>query len=204
MEDKKSDWAFLERFQVENELLKIEIDENCVVFIGDSIIAGWNNTSLFDENTHFINRGINGQTTTQILHRFQQDVVDVNPKYVVVLVGTNDIAENLGRISLEEIQSNFLSMIAVAKAHKIKIVFCSILPVATYYWNPKIRPFEKIKTLNAFLASLPEDDNVFYLDFYSSLVKNDAMNELFTEDGVHPNANGYGVMSDILMQSNYL
>ncbi len=96
MQNSTNDWAYLERFRDENIFLKIQFDENRVVFIGDSIIAGWKQDSLFVENPNYINRGINGQTTSQILHRFTQDVIDLKPKQVVILVGTNDIAENLG------------------------------------------------------------------------------------------------------------
>ena len=203
MDNSNSDWAYLEKFRAENEALKNEFNENRIVFIGDSIIAGWNNHSLFIENSHYINRGINGQTTSQILHRFQQDVIDLKPKFVVILVGTNDIAENLGPITLEQIQNNFISMIELAKANAIKLVLCSVLPAYQYYWNPKIKPVEKIITLNAFLTSLANNTNVFYLDFYTALEKENAMNKVFSEDGVHPNSNGYSKMSELLKKSNY-
>ena len=203
MDNSNSDWAYLEKFRAENEALKNKFNENRIVFIGDSIIAGWNNHSLFIENSYYINRGINGQTTSQILHRFQQDVIDIKPKFVVILVGTNDIAKNLGPITLEQIQNNFISMIELAKANAIKLVLCSVLPAYQYYWNPKIRPVEKIIDLNAFLTSLANNTNVFYLDFYTALEKENAMNKLFSEDGVHPNSNGYSIMSEILKKSNY-
>ena len=203
MDNSNSDWAYLEKFRAENKALKNEFNENRIVFIGDSIIAGWNNHSLFIENSYYINRGINGQTTSQILHRFQQDVIDIKPKFVVILVGTNDIAKNLGPITLEQIQNNFISMIELAKANAIKIILCSVLPAYQYYWNPKIKPVEKIITLNAFLTSLPNNTNVFYLDFYTALEKENAMNKVFSEDGVHPNTNGYSMMSEILKKSNY-
>ena len=203
MDNSNSDWAYLEKFRAENKALKNEFNENRIVFIGDSIIAGWNNHSLFIENSYYINRGINGQTTSQILHRFQQDVIDIKPKFVVILVGTNDIAENLGPITFIDIQNNFISMIELAKANAIKIILCSVLPAYQYYWNPKIEPVEKIIALNAFLTSLANNKNVFYLDFYTSLEKENAMNKVFSEDGVHPNSNGYSIMSEILKKSNY-
>ena len=203
MDNSNSDWAYLEKFRAENEALKNEFNENRIIFIGDSIIAGWNNHSLFIENSHYINRGINGQTTSQILHRFQQDVIDLKPKFVVILVGTNDIAENLGPITFIDIKNNFISMIELAKANAIKVIICSVLPAYQYYWNPKIKPVEKIITLNAFLTSLANNTNVFYLDFYTSLEKENAMNKVFSEDGVHPNSNGYSMMSEILKKSNY-
>ena len=204
MDNSNSDWAYLEKFRAENKALKNEFNENRIVFIGDSIIAGWNNHSLFIENSYYINRGINGQTTSQILHRFQQDVIDLKPKFVVILVGTNDIAENLGPITFIDIQNNFISMIELAKANAIKVIICSVLPAYQYYWNPKIKPVEKIITLNAFLTSLANNTNVFYLDFYTALEKENAMNKVFSEDGVHPNSNGYSMMSEILKKSNYI
>lgn len=203
MDNSNSDWAYLEKFRAENEALKNEFNENRIVFIGDSIIAGWNNHLLFIENSYYINRGINGQTTSQILHRFQQDVIDLKPKFVVILVGTNDIAENQGPITFIDIQNNFISMIELAKANAIKIILCSVLPAYQYYWNPKIEPVEKIIALNAFLTSLVNNKNVFYLDFYTALKKENAMNKVFSEDGVHPNSNGYYMMSEILKKSNY-
>ncbi len=204
MQNLKNYWAYLEKFRAENQLLKMQFDQNRIVFIGDSIIEGWNNHSFFKENAHYINRGIGGQTSSQILVRFTADVIQLQPKCIVVLVGTNDIAENQSSISIKKIQHNFLSMIAVAKLRKIKIVLCSILPVASYYWNPKIQPLEKIKFLNTFLATLADEKMVFFVDFYTSLDKNTSMNPTFSEDGVHPNLEGYTIMSGIISNSNYL
>jgi alpha-L-fucosidase len=195
---------YLEQFGTENQVLKMHVDENRIVFIGDSIIAEWNESPLFKENSHYINRGINGQTTSQILVRFENDVIQLDPKCIVVLVGTNDIAENNGPISLEIIQQNFLSMVEIAKASQIKIILCSILPVSNYYWNPKIQPLEKIKSLNGFLASLANKEKVFYVDFYAALQENNTMHKNCSDDGVHPNLTGYAVLNKILTQSNYL
>ena len=204
MQNLKNYWAYLERFRAENQKLKMEVDQNRVVFIGDSLIEGWNEHSFFKENPQYINRGIGGQTSSQILARFTADVIKLNPKYIVVLVGTNDIAENQGPITLEKIQHNFNSMIAVTKEHGIKIIFCSLLPVSAYYWNPKILPENKIKTLNTFLKSVADKKSVFYIDFYSALEVDDKFDLRYSEDGVHPNLDGYTIMSDLLLKSNYL
>lgn len=179
-------------------------DENRVVFIGDSIIEGWNAHSFFTENPHYVNRGIGGQTSSQILVRFKANVIDLKPKCVVILVGTNDIAENQIPFTFEKIQQNFLSMIEIAKAHHLKIILCSILPVSAYYWNPKILPENKIKNFNTFLASLADGKMVFYTDFYAELENDDKFDTKFSDDGVHPNLDGYTIMSDILLKSNYL
>jgi alpha-L-fucosidase len=204
LQNLKNSWAYLERFRAENKLLKTQIDDKRLVFIGDSIVAGWNESPFFRNNPHYINRGINGQTTSQILVRFNADVLHLKPKCLLVLAGTNDIAENNGPIALEKTKHNFLSMIEIAKAHNIKIILCSVLPVAAYYWNTKIQPAAKIDTLNAFLTSLADEITVFYVDFYSSLAVNGGMNKNLSDDGVHPNALGYTLMSSILIQTTYI
>ncbi len=205
MQNLKDHWAYLDRFRAENKILQTLPDENRVVFIGDSIIAGWSNHSLFTENSYFINRGINGQTTSQILRRFKADVIALQPKYVLTLVGTNDIAENNGPISLAEIQNNYLSMLALAEEHQIKVVFGSLLPAAEYYWNKKIsQPIEKIKVVNQFLSTLANQSTVFFVDFYTALEDQNALSAKFTTDGVHPNLEGYSVMTKILQQYEFL
>ena len=203
MQHLKNYFAYLEKFRAENQILKTNISENRVVFIGDSIIAGWNSDALFTANSHLINRGINGQTSTQILIRFTADVLDLKPKCVVVLVGTNDIAENNGPISLEKIQHHFQTIVDVAMSKSCKVILCSILPVASYYWNSKIIPIPKIKALNHFLVSLANEESVVYVDFFTALEKDNAMNPLFSDDGVHPNAAGYEIMSHLLLQSHH-
>lgn len=198
MRDSEKDWAYLDRFRLENEKLKVHSDENRIVFIGDSIIAGWNQYSFFKENANYINRGINGQTSLQILHRFQADVIDLKPKVAVVLVGTNDIAENQGFISLEKMQTNFRSMIALAKANSIKLVLCALLPVSEYYWNKKIQPFDKIKIVNSFLRISCNENDIFYTDFYTSLLDDKGIKSEFSDDAVHPNKAGYYLMAQLL------
>lgn len=198
MKDNTSDWAYLDCFKKENEFLKSHLDEKRVVFIGDSIIAGWNKTLFFKENPHFINRGINGQTSSQILHRFRQDAIDLKPKCIIISVGTNDIAENLGPITFHEIKSNFFEMLRLAEKNCITVILCSVLPVTEYYWHKKIKPFEKIIVLNDFLASTAKKNSLVFADFYSDLVTSDNINENYFKDGVHPNFKGYAIMSAIL------
>ncbi|CAM4141486.1 GDSL-type esterase/lipase family protein [Flavobacterium antarcticum] len=199
MDHSNHDWAYLEKFRLANEKLKVYSDENRIVFIGDSIIAGWNEHTLFKKKPHYINRGINGQTTAQILHRFQLDVIDLKPKVAVVLVGTNDIAENCGPITLDEIKENFRSIIDLALQNNIKVILCSILPVSKYYWNPKITSFEKISVLNAFLKSCSNNKTISYLDFYHQFKNGDFINTNYFTDGVHPNLIGYTLMSSVFM-----
>lgn len=205
MQHLRKTWANLQKFRDSNEILKLQFDENRVVFIGDSIIAGWKHHTLFQENAHYINRGINGQTTAQILRRFQADVIALQPKCVLILVGTNDIAENNGPITMEEIQSNFQSMLAIAEEQQLKVIFGSVLPASQYYWNKSIiQPLEKIIVLNQYLNSLANNSNVFYIDFYSDLLDNSAMNINYSTDGIHPNLDGYTVMTNCLQKNTYL
>lgn len=202
MQKLNPDWAYLARFKKENDLLLQQNSSNDkIVFIGDSIIAGWKNHLLFETNVHYINRGINGQVTTQILHRFEQDVVSLRPKYVIILVGTNDIAENCGPITFEKIQQNFHTMLQIAEENNIKVVLCSILPVSEYYWNRKIKPQEKVISLNLFLASLANNKNVYYIDFHKEMKDQNTIKANYSDDGVHPNSVGYDLMSSILKNS---
>lgn len=204
MQNSSNDWAYLERFSAENDFLKVQLNENRVVFIGDSIIAGWSTNCLFLKNKQYINRGINGQTTAQILHRFTQDVIDLKPRHVLILVGTNDIAENNGTVTLTEMENNYLAMISIARKNNIKVVLGSLLPASAYYWNKKIsKPIEKIKIVNQFLNKLADNETIFFIDFYSHLVDQDAMASIYSADGVHPNEEGYRLMSEILKNENH-
>src|SRR5665811_2601203 len=144
------DWPNLKEFQEANqELGAPAADEDRVVFMGNSITIGWlNNRPEFFEGQPYVNRGISGQTTPQMLIRFRQDVVDLKPKVVVILAGTNDIAGNTGPSTLEMIEDNIASMAVLAKAEKIKVILCSVLPVYDYPWAPGLQPAEKIATLN--------------------------------------------------------
>ncbi|MDD3004635.1 GDSL-type esterase/lipase family protein [Flavobacterium sp.] len=203
MQNSNPDWAYLEKFKKDNDLLiQQNSSEHRIVFIGDSIIAGWANYSLFTTNTLYVYRGINGQVTAQILHRFEQDVLSLNPKCVVILVGTNDIAENYGFLSLEEIQNNLLSMLQIAQENSITVILCSILPVSEYYWNKKIKPQEKINSLNLFLASLADNQKVYYIDFHTEMKYKNGINPKYSTDGVHPNSAGYDLMTSILKNSH--
>lgn len=201
MDNSHTDWAYLTRFSSENETLKTFSSQDRIVFIGDSIIAEWKNHALFVDNLHFINRGINGQTTSQIAHRFQADVIDLRPKCVVILAGTNDIAENRGPITLEQVQNHFHTMLRIAESHAIKVIVCSVLPTTEYYWNKKIKPFEKIKALNAFLKSIANESDIYYVDLYTSFTANGEVNSKLFRDGVHPNCKGYEIMTSLLIQS---
>nr|WP_321405350.1 SGNH/GDSL hydrolase family protein [uncultured Carboxylicivirga sp.] len=194
------DWANLERFRAENEKLDSPTKkEKRVVFMGNSITQGWSfHNPEFFEGKPYINRGIGGQTTPQMLIRFRPDVIDLKPKVVVILAGTNDIAGNTGPSTLDMIMDNIKSMAELAKANKIKVVLCSVLPAFEYAWSPGKEPAEKIFELNKMIKEYAEANKMVYLDYYSHMVdeKKGLKSEL-TDDGVHPTKAGYEVMGPL-------
>jgi lysophospholipase L1-like esterase len=197
----QNDWAYLEKYALDNEhLLKQHNDGNRIVFIGDSITEFWERYDLmfFSQNT-YINRGISSQTTSQILERFQKDVIDLQPKSVIILAGINDIAENNGPISIEEIMNNIVSMVEKSLKNNIEVLLCSVLPANNFYWNPKIQPIEKIMQLNQMIKAYSLVKQIKYVDYYTQMVdENLGLDKKYTDDGVHPNLEGYLKMKSIL------
>ncbi len=195
------DWANLNRFKSENENLTLpKPDENRVVFMGNSITQGWiEQCPEFFEGKPYVNRGISGQTTPQMVLRFRQDVVDLKPKVVVILAGTNDIAGNTGPSTLEMILDNLKSMTDIAKANGIKVILSSVLPAFDYPWKPGVNPNEKIPALNKMIKDYTDQNDVIYLDYFSAMT--DERNGLpikLSEDGVHPNVDGYKIMEPLV------
>lgn len=197
----QNDWAYLEKYAIDNEhLLKQHNDGNRIVFIGDSITEFWEryDSMFFSQNT-YINRGISSQTTSQILERFQNDVIDLQPKSVIILAGINDIAENNGPISTEEIMNNIVSMVEKSLKNKIEVLLCSVLPANNFYWNPKIQPIEKILQLNQMIKACSLAKQIKYVDYYTQMVDEYlGLDKKYTDDGVHPNLEGYLKMKSIL------
>ncbi len=194
------DWANLERFKNENaELGAPAYDEIRVVFMGNSITEGWGYLSPdFFAGKPYINRGISGQTTPQMLIRFRPDVINLKPAVVVILAGTNDIAGNTGPSTLEIIADNIFSMAELAKANGIKVVLCSVLPAFNYPWKPGLEPAEKIVTLNELIKVYAGKNDIVYLDYFSAMVnKQKGLMAEFTSDGVHPNKVGYMMMAPL-------
>lgn len=197
----QNDWAYLEKYTLDNQkLLKQHNDGNRIVFIGDSITEFWERyDSLFFSQNNYINRGISSQTTSQILERFQNDVIDLQPKNVVILAGINDIAENNGPISLDEIMVNITLMVGKALKNNIEVLLCSILPANRFYWNPKIQPIEKIIQLNQMIKVHSLSKQIKYVDYYTQMVdENLDLDKKYTDDGVHPNLAGYLKMKAIV------
>ncbi|MFZ1929929.1 MAG: SGNH/GDSL hydrolase family protein [Candidatus Sulfotelmatobacter sp.] len=175
--------------------------ENRVVFLGDSITDYWKLPDYFSGKP-YINRGIDGQTTPQMLVRFRQDVIDLHPKVLVVLAGTNDIAGVTGAARNEDIQANYASMAELARVHHIRVVFASLLPAHNYTEEAKesfaLRPRERILALNAWLKDYCTKNRLAYLDYFSALVDDRGMlRRDLSDDGLHPNAVGYKIMAPL-------
>ncbi|MDX1471022.1 MAG: SGNH/GDSL hydrolase family protein [Flavobacteriaceae bacterium] len=195
------DWPNLGRYQKENELLmENPVDSNRVVFMGNSITEGWINLRPeYFKDKPYVNRGIGGQTTPQMLLRFRQDVIDLKPRAVVILAGINDIAENTGPSTLKMITDNIESMVELALANGITVYLCSVLPANNFPWRPQIKPADKVLELNHFLRNLSNQENVIYVDYYSKMVDdNKGLKAELGDDGVHPNQKGYKIMEEVL------
>ncbi|MBV9613495.1 MAG: SGNH/GDSL hydrolase family protein [Acidobacteriaceae bacterium] len=195
------DWANLARYRDDNaKIAPPEPNEDRVVFMGDSITDGWGRKyGQFFPGKPYINRGISGQTTPQMLVRFRPDVIALKPKVVVILAGTNDIAGNTGPETLEDIENNLISMAQLAQANGIRVVFSSVMPVCDYIMPQTTRrPPEKIVALNAWIKDYASRNGIVYLDYYSAMLDDKKMfSKEITYDGLHPNAAGYAVMGPL-------
>lgn len=198
------DWGKLERFRAENAELGLPAKgENRVVFFGNSITQGWISARPeFFNNRPYINRGIGGQTTPQMLIRYRQDVIALQPKVVVILAGTNDIAGNTGFSTLEMIENNLASMAELAAANGIQVVLSSVLPVFDYPWKPGIQPATKIIALNVWIKKYCEKNKFVYVDYFSAMVdERKGMKVELSKDGVHANVEGYKVMEPLVEEA---
>ena len=197
----KDDWANLGRYQEANSKLGPPASgEDRVVFMGNSITEGWSRLSPeFFTGKPYINRGISGQTTPLMLIRFMPDVVQLQPRVVVILAGTNDIAGNTGPSTVEMIEDNIAAMAEIAHANGIKVILSSTLPVFDYPWRPGLEPAPKIIKLNNWMKSFAEKSGFIYLDYFSAVVdERDGMQEQYANDGVHPTKKGYMVMEKLV------
>ena len=195
------DWANLGKYRLDNANLALaSSSENRIVFMGNSITEGWETLHPeFFLGKPYINRGISGQTTPQMLLRFRADVINLNPELVIILAGTNDIAGNTGPSSIKMIAHNIISMAELAMINDIKIILCSVLPVYDYTWKPGLNPVGKISALNEIIRDYAQNNGITYLDYYSSMADDrKGLIEDFTYDGVHPNKLGYTIMGSLL------
>ena len=199
------DWAEMARYRDANKTLSAPpSSEARVVFMGDSITDGWQQPRYggFFPGKPYVDRGISGQTTPQMLVRFRRDVIDLRPRAVVILAGTNDIAGNTGPMTNEEIQGNLSSMSELAHAHNIKVILSSITPVSEYHvrGTPQTttRPMDRIKAINDWMKSYAASHGDVYLDYFSAMVDDKGlMRAELTEDDLHPNAKGYAIMGPL-------
>lgn len=196
-----SDWPNLERYRAADDSLGPPAPgEQRVVFLGNSITDAW--AKYFPKEfpgRPYVGRGISGQTTPQMLLRFRQDVIDLQPKVVVILAGTNDIAGNTGPSTPEMIEDNIQSMVELARANDIRVVLCSVLPAYDFGWHPGVEPAQKIVALNAWLRDYAARNDLVYVDYHTPMA--DARQGLrsdLSSDGVHPNEKGYELMAGLV------
>ena len=206
--DCKNDWPNLARYDKDNKSTAPPAkNEQRVVFMGDSITDSWDspNNGGFFPGKPYVNRGISGQTTPQMLVRFRRDVIELKPRVVVILAGTNDIAGNTGPTTLEAIEDNLKSMAELAAANRIRVVLASVMPVSDYEvrdGKPLVqtvrRPPEKILALNKWIQEFARANHHTYLDYFSAMVDaNGFLKDELSNDGLHPNLEGYKIMTPL-------
>lgn len=203
-EQLRTDWANLARYRDANAKLPPPVNNEIrVVFMGNSITENWQQyVATMFPGKPYINRGISGQTTPQMLVRFRPDVIALDPKVVVILGGTNDLAGNTGPSTLEMIEDNLASMAEVARANGIKVVLSSVLPVYDYPWKPGLEPAPKIVALNKWIESYAAQHGAIYVDYHSAMVDDrGGLRGELGSDGVHPNEAGYRIMAPLVEQA---
>lgn len=197
-----TDFPWLERFKEANLKLGLPAaEEKRVVFMGDSITEGWHLDApggVFATKP-YVNRGISGQTTPQMVLRFHQDVIALQPKVVVILAGTNDIAGNTGPMTLEETEANIAAMAEMADANHIQVVLCSVLPAYDYPWQPGLTPAPKIDAINDWIKKYAAEHRHGYVDYHSAMKdERDGLPAKLSHDGVHPTQAGYDIMAPLV------
>lgn len=203
-QDSQDDWPNLTKYQAANAtLMTPEEGQHRVVFMGNSITEGWSRISPdFFENKPYVNRGISGQTTPQMLVRFRQDVINLKPSVVVILAGINDIAGNTGPSTIEMIEANIVSMTELAMANDIEVVLCSVLPAKDFPWRPGMEPAPKVIALNQLIEALAERKGVAFVDYHSAMTDDaGGLREGLGDDGVHPNLEGYQIMEPLVEEA---
>ncbi|HHU26716.1 MAG TPA: hypothetical protein GXZ56_08865 [Bacteroidales bacterium] len=202
-QEKNRDWANFKRYAKANkELPAPGKKEKRVVFMGNSITEGWARLcpEFFEEN-HYVGRGIGGQTSYQFVLRFREDVINLQPRLVVINAGTNDAAENTGPFNADITMGNIVSMVELAKANKIKVILTSVLPASGFGWNKEITDAaDRIALLNQMIEAYAKANKIPYVDYYKEMVSGPerSLNPAYTKDGVHPTKEGYAVMEALI------
>jgi lysophospholipase L1-like esterase len=198
-EQLKVDWPWLAKFKEANLALpRPAAGENRVVFMGDSITEGWHLDGSFPGKP-YINRGISGQTSPQMVLRFRQDVIALQPKVVVILAGTNDIAGNTGPMTLAQTEDNLASMADLAAVNHIRVVLCSVTPAFDFPWEPGLTPAPKVLALNAWIKAYAAEKGYVYVDYHSAMKDGrDGLPATLSKDGVHPLPAGYAIMAPLV------
>jgi lysophospholipase L1-like esterase len=194
----RTDWPWLARYREKNAALLASQTQVDVVFMGDSITEGWSQKTpaLFSQGR--VNRGIGGQTTPQMLVRFRPDVIDLKPRVVHIMAGTNDIAGNTGPSTQEMMQANLMCMVELAQAHKIAVILASIPPARRFPWRPGLETAEKIAAMNEWLKGYAAGRGIVHADYYAAMAnESGGMKPGLANDEVHPTAQGYVVMNPI-------
>ena len=194
----------LNKYKEENSSLGLpKQGENRIVFMGNSITEDWKSLSpYFFLDNNYVNRGIGGETSTQMLLRFRSDVINLKPSAVVILAGINDIAENQGPISIPDIARNIFFMSQLASENNIKVILCSVLPAYDFPWRPGLNPKDKVISLNDLIQKHAQEKSFEYVDYFSSMVdERKGLIKEYGNDEVHPNLEGYRVMESIIQKS---
>lgn len=193
------DWANFGRYAEANKTIKQPVK---AVFMGNSITEGWVSADPdFFTNNNYVGRGISGQVTSQMLVRFQADVIQLKPQAVVILAGVNDLALNNGYITIQHIFENIASMAELAKYHKIKVVLCAVLPAHHFPWRGEVESINQIKELNKKIKNYAQENKIAYADYYSAMVdERQGLNPKYQRDEVHPNLEGYQVMEQVIQK----
>ena len=194
----------LNKYKEENSNLGLpKQGENRIVFMGNSITEDWKSLSPnFFLDNNYVNRGIGGETSTQMLLRFRSDVINLKPSAVVILAGINDIAENQGPISIPDIARNIFFMSQLASENNIKVILCSVLPAYDFPWRPGLNPKDKVISLNDLIQKHAQEKSFEYVDYFSSMVdERKGLIKEYGNDEVHPNLEGYRVMESIIQKS---
>ncbi len=200
-EDLSDDWAALSKYKKENAEIGLpKKGEKRVVFLGSSIFELWKqkNPTYFNNNT-YIDRGVSGQISPQLLIRFKQDVIDLKPHAVIILAGSNDLAGSKGHVTNKTILDNIKSMSELAKIHNIKVILCKYLPIYEYPWNKNLKnAADQIISLNKEIVAYAKEENLTILDYFTPLVdERNGQKSEYTTDGVHPNLAGYKIMEKV-------